>query len=467
MDIRDFTFGVAGIEEYMHTPEEPSESSRHGERKIKQLWGRTRGSLLDRTTWSAERIDQFQFERVRAIVDTAYATHPFYHRLYSAVGYRSGDITSWEDYESLPVISKDDIIAHPDEFFNHLKVPSEQLHQANTSGSSGKILSIFQDEATSQISYLYEFRFYEQMLQRAREKLDWLYEVYLIPRRSSSFDGDFPVFTVSQNTPLEVVLEHMQRLNPTMLTGFASYFLRMADSGFDCTQFRLEAISTNSEPSTRGERDKISEAFGAPVFDEYSSEELWLIATECHEKKYHVVQDNVKVDVINPDGNGVGDIIATSLTNTYMPFIRYRQGDLGKLAEPGHSCSCPNGFHVLEKFHGRSNQTLVGINGEPLAPDIVMGVYDNWLLNPEAGISQFHIFQDARDHLTVYIEKRPGREIFKPRMEAFMQELHALFDGQAKVDVKDFSEIPPSLSHKRRVVSSTVTPIRQAPDLER
>src|SRR5262249_13898026 len=153
-------------------------------------------------------------------------------------------------------------------------------------------------------------------------------EIYLAPQRITSFCGDYPVFTLSQDCPTGLALEHIKRVQPSILTGFPSYFLRMSKENARPEKLSIEAICTNSEASTEQERQLISAWFGAPVFDEYSSEELYLIATQCEHGRYHLVEDNVRVDVYRPDSSGLGEVVGTSLTNFYMPFIKYRQGDL-------------------------------------------------------------------------------------------------------------------------------------------
>ena len=54
------------------------------------------------------------------------------------------------------------------------------------------------------------------------------------------------------------------------------------------------------------ERVLIGERLGAPVFDKYSSVELSFIATQCIHGNYHLVEDNVRADVLNFDLGGAG-----------------------------------------------------------------------------------------------------------------------------------------------------------------
>lgn len=52
----------------------------------------------------------------------------------------------------------------------------------------------------------------------------------------------------------------------------------------------------------------------------------------------HETEESVYVEVINPDENGFGNYIITSLINRAMPLIRYDIGDIGNIVE--NTCDC-------------------------------------------------------------------------------------------------------------------------------
>ena len=59
---------------------------------------------------------------------------------------------------------------------------------------------------------------------------------------------------------------------------------------------RLRGVSVGSELSTQEERDGWEAALGCAVRDEYSSEELGRIASQCPEKRYHLHEDIVHAE---------------------------------------------------------------------------------------------------------------------------------------------------------------------------
>lgn len=450
-DVRRHLLDVEGIADHLHPLDDRRPETITSQRRLARKWAGQRQALHERTRMDPELVDARQLELIARLVDNAFATVPFYHDIYRAAGFRSGDIVSWEDYNALPAISKTDILDNFEAFVASRALSPDACYSSRTSGSSGRTLTILQDDAASDLGALFYLRHYEQMLGRERRPDEWVYEIYLAPPRYSSLNGAFPTFTLSQDCPIDLAAAHLKRFKPALLTGFPSYFLRLAEAYPDLRDAGVGAICTNSESSTPGERDAIERAFGAPCFDEYSSEELYLIATQCPHRRYHLVEDNVRVDVVDADENGLGDIVATSIANQYMPFIRYRQGDVVKIG--AHDCECGNRFRTLHTLQGRADQFLRGRNWEKIAPDRVMALYDRTLIPKSAKVAEFRLTQRELGRLSLYLVP-DGDTPNATDVAAFVGGLRDIFNDPAlEVDTKIVTAMPNSLSHKRRLIT--------------
>jgi len=301
-------------------------------------------------------------------------------------------------------------------------------------------------------------RFNEQMLGRRRATSEWQYLIYLICPPFTSLDGKFPTFSVSNECPAPSLLEHIEKIKPAVVTGIPSSLLRLAELIDDPSKLGIKAISTNSEPSTKAERAKISERLGAPVFDEYSSVELALIATECNKSRYHIVEDNVRVDVMKPDKEGRGEIVATNLLNTYMPFIRYRQGDIIKIDAHAAACECGNNFRHIESFMGRSDQLLQSRTIGKVPSDLIMALYDRTLLISGAGVLEFQIIQREVDKVSLVLVPDGSKGGANPKsIETFVEGLKGIFaDPDLNVGVEEVKALPPNKSYKRKLIENQI-----------
>jgi len=80
-------------------------------------------------------------------------------------------------------------------------------------------------------------------------------------------------------------------------------------------------------------RRLLERVFGVPVFDLYGSTETGHLLMESTGGLMRPSLETAALDLIEPDPRGVGELVVTTLTNDYMPLIRYRIGDLARRVE--------------------------------------------------------------------------------------------------------------------------------------
>ncbi|CAN7428502.1 hypothetical protein LJR231_002778 [Phyllobacterium sp. LjRoot231] len=457
-DVNSYDLGVSEITRHLHPRDGRKAETSLDQKRIGIKWKASKEGLFNNQTISRNEMNLRRLRQVMELVDHAYTFHPYYHEIYKKNGYEIGGIRNWKDFECLPIVTKDEIISNFDAFKIAVEKITDDIYYSRTSGSSGKILTIMQDSATSDIGFMYYMRHYENMLGRNRLPEEWVYEVYLAPPRITSLEGNFPIFTVSQGCPPDVAVAHLKRLRPSLLTGFPSYFGRMVASGGDLTELGIKAICTNSEASSEIERNRLSRAFNCPVFDEYSSEELYLIATQCQFGEYHLVEDNVHIEAIKVDESGNGICVGTSLINRVMPFIRYEQGDIISISDRAEICPCGNHFRQLHRFSGRADQQLLNTRKNPIDADKVMALYDRVLIPRDAGLAEFRIQQNARGLITVLgVPSGNTREKCANSLECFCRELVVLSeDSNLNVEYQIVPALPLTHSHKRKIITRDV-----------
>jgi phenylacetate-CoA ligase len=97
-------------------------------------------------------------------------------------------------------------------------------------------------------------------------------------------------------------------------------------------------------------RKILQRVFGVPVFNLYGATEAGHLLMENEVGEMKASLENVFYEIVEPDGRGVGDLVVTTLTNDFMPLIRYRVGDLVERGEQ------PYATNYL--IHGRSRDIL-------------------------------------------------------------------------------------------------------------
>jgi phenylacetate-CoA ligase len=457
LDVAAFTYGMPEIEKHLHRYHKRVPETLDRQRRLRRRWESHREALHRRITWPPELIEEWQLERLAAIVDHAYNTIPFYRDLYGRHGYRTGDIVTFDDFNSLPIIRKADLIEGFPDSIVLSGIDPECCYGARTSGSTGVPVSLIQDDLSADRWMVNRMRQFELMAGERIGPMDWVYNVYLSTWSFTSFAGSYPIFSISEDCPPDAIYRHIHKLRPKVLSVFPSFLSRLAEHGDDLFGAGVRCICTNSESSSPEERRTYQEHFGVPVLDEYASEELSIIATECRFGRYHVVEDRIRVDVTNVGPDGMGDILGTDLSNIYLPLIRYAQGDLIRWTGEFRSCECGNNFRSFDRFLGRADQTLRSPAIGRVPSDRVMNLCDRTLVSYESGVAQFRLVQHSLDAVEVFLVLRtPGRQASASILEEFCTGLRNLFQTDLDVRFSYVTALPALSSHKRRMILSEV-----------
>ena len=97
---------------------------------------------------------------------------------------------------------------------------------------------------------------------------------------------------------------------------------------------RLREVRTSGEALDPEVRGLCREAWGVPVIDMYSANEVGYIALQCPgTEHYHVMAEGLLVEVLDDAGRAcrpgeTGRVVVTTLHNFAMPLVRYVIGGL-------------------------------------------------------------------------------------------------------------------------------------------
>ncbi|MFC3396260.1 phenylacetate--CoA ligase family protein [Brenneria rubrifaciens] len=421
--------------------------------EMKELLDNEYNDFIERLTLDRDKLDAWKLDRLSALVDWAFTTSPFYRDKYQKCGYELGAIRSYQDFMSLPTINKDDVIANFPVGMPSDKYDPSKCRWMSSSGSSGKQVQIILPQHRANLDILHKYRMFEFMSDRRLDPARWIYNIHYCVWWHTSVLGDYRVFTLSQDCPGFYAMKHIKYLRPQVISSIGSYLQQLAVLGERLDIHGVELITTNSETTTQEERDRYESIFRVPVRDEYSSEELDIMAMQCIDKHYHVVEDDVHLEVINYDGSGVGEIVGTDLWNQAMPMIRYEQGDLCEMEDNGGRCTCGSHFKRLKKLHGRADQGLTTLDGKTIPPGSILDAVERFFCQENSNIKEFRVVQLAPDRVEVLyvchnIDINQDSSVF----EAFQYHLSKLFTHKVFVFPIKLDQIPPEKSYKRRTV---------------
>ncbi|MFN8722857.1 MAG: phenylacetate--CoA ligase family protein [Rhodospirillales bacterium] len=348
--------------------------------------------------WSARCSDDelraLQDRRFMARVADAWAV-PFYRRRWTAAGLEPGDIRSIDDSGRIPTFNSDDLKAaiaeHPPFGSHHPFGPEgfgrQPLKIQTSGGTTGLPRVTLFDAVAMEVQGIQTARALYAQGTRPGDVVQITYTNSLANSAWCALSGiqnwlgAVPMTTgAGQVTPSERQLEYAAAWGTTAWFSRGEYLARLAqvaqETGLDLRTLRTRQIHSFLGPDTEGHlRARLEAAWGAPIFDNYGTHEIGLVAFECRAKdRMHVNEDTVFIEFADehdgtPAGRGVrANLVATSLHRSVPPIVRFNMRDL-MIGYDRAPCACGLCTTKLSTFLGRSDEMvkLRGTNVYPLA----------------------------------------------------------------------------------------------------
>lgn len=352
----------------------------------------------ERETMEPEQRDVAILERIQKVMRYAYDRSPFYRRKWDTAGLLPEDIHSLSDFESVPVVTKEELrlnqAEHPP-FGDYLCVPKDDVVRVHgTSGTTGRptAFGISAEDWRS--------------IANAHARVMWSMgirhsDTVFVGSVFSLYAGSWgalagterlgaAAFPFGAGIPGQTLrgIEWMRQMRPTVFYGTPSYALRLAEvaaeNGIDAKELGLRILFFSGEPgaSIPAIRSDIEDTFAAQVFDTGSMAEMtpWMNLGESSGRAGMLCwQDIAYTEVVNavtftrvPYGCE-GTPVYTHLERTSQPMIRLLSGDLTRW-ESGPS-PCGRTYPVLPRgIYGRIDDqfTVRGENIQPTAIDEIV-----------------------------------------------------------------------------------------------
>ena len=387
--------------------------------KVTQLATIIQHFLAARRRWHAlggDALARFQAQRARCMVAYAYAHAPFYQEYWT--GY---DLNNWEN---LPVVSKQEMMAHFDTFNTRGIRRDEAMTLALSAERNRDFkptlrgMTVGLSSGTSGHRGLFLVSPYEQamwtgiILSRTLHQLRARgYRVAFFLRSNSNLyeqvDGmlvSFRYFDLM--TPPAETIAGLHAFQPDIVVG-PPLLLGLLAQARQRGELRIapERLISVAEVLEPQDRVQIENAFQTSVGQIYQCTE-GLIAATCVHGSLHIQEDIVAVQCMALDDrtsqaeNPRVTPIVTDLWRTTQPIVRYRLNDVLQLGAP---CSCGSSFRVIHAIEGRCDDICYFFDdhGErPIFPDTIRRMI---LLANEA-IADYQAVQERPGHLRIHLQ---------------------------------------------------------------
>lgn len=361
------------------------------------------------TQWlSTDEILALQWRKLEALLDYCWERIPYYRARWRELGIERGDIRGMDDYARLPVLGKDEIRAHHEDFLPSR--PDQPILFKATSGSTGEPLRVgfTRESYERRIAVMYRGYGWSGGHHGRRTLYLWGQPAGGMGWKERLYQSAFQRRTLNAfHMTAERMAEYadaFDRFQPRVVVSYVAPIVRMArwllDEGR--VPHRPDVILAAAEALHEGERALVEQAFGCPVQNTYGCREFMLIAAECpHRGGLHVNADHLVVELAGAaNGGGAGDLVVTDLHNYGMPLLRYANGDMARPG--GDSCACGRGLPKIASVEGRKLDVLQTADGRQ-----IFGEHIVYAFLGTSGVDQWQVVQDTPDAWDVYLV--PGR----------------------------------------------------------
>jgi phenylacetate-CoA ligase len=366
--------------------------------------------------WTLEELKAYQLEQLKELVKFSYENVPYYQRSFREKRIHPSDIKSLDDIQLLPLITKDEVRSHVDEFIP-TGVDSAKLRVWVTGGTSGKPLKMYQDlfyscmteEAFSLRQRLWtDYKQYDRKATLTRDpnkrtRTCWDYNSTENEIILSSFD-------MTEKNMFKYV-ELIHKFKPRIMVGYPSaleIFARFLKRN-TLSLPSLQGVFCGSEALFPGQRILIESAYNCKVFSSYGMSERVADATECEQHcGYHISMEYGILELLDKNSEPItepgisGAVVGTGFHNNVMPLIRYQMFDIGVYS--GEKCACKRNAPLVKAFKGRVREYFVGRSGKLMTLQLIWaGRHPVW-----SKIREMQFVQERKGEILAKIVRAPN-----------------------------------------------------------
>lgn len=369
--------------------------------------------LVQTERWPAERMAATQLRQAHELIRYAQKMAPFYRvRLTDIVTQARGGLTA-DLFAAIPILSREEVQRAGDALFS-ARVPRGhgKTFDLYTSGSSGAPVHVrstgFSGWFNAAVT-LRGHRWFDRDLSATNVTIRVTADDRPRARgRGWAAGSSGANFTYSNRVPVRQLFDWLLADDPAYLQCHPSILQALIHRSREvgAKPARLRDVRSMGEILEPGLRELCRREWGVPVCDNYSCEELAILALTCpREDHLHIQSERVLVEILDDAGRPcapgeTGRVVVTGLANFATPLIRY---ELGDRAVAGAPCPAFPGLAVVERIVGRERQPILLPSGDRLFP-----VLDAEPLLLKGGVRQYQLVQVSRTamQLNLVAERR-------------------------------------------------------------
>ncbi len=406
-------------------------------------------------------LQEYQENRLKKIIHYCYEKVPYYHHLFKDLDIKPEQIQSVEDLEKIPILTKDIIRTHYDQF-RPADLESQRWVRGSTGGSTGEPLQYRMTKRDETLGLALMFANWGYAAYELGDKVAIIAGSSLYPTARFKFINRAKAFMLNEMRAssfdfseqyLEKMVRQLNQFKPKYIRGYASSIYLFANFIKERKlklEFQPKGIFTTAEVLFEPQRKILEEVFASKVFNQYGMNDGGVSAYECEMHcGMHIDMLRSIMEVVDENGHRVkqgeeGHVLATSLHNFAFPFIRYDTKDLGVLAD--ENCTCGRKTQLISKIVGRVSDFIHTPEGRTIHGEFFTHIF--WEI---AWAKQFQIIQKSKERLVIKIVPNSREDIDNEDLER-MKSIISNRTGTMELELEIVDEIETTPAGKWRFI---------------
>ena len=273
---------------------------------------------------------------------------------------------------TLPVVTSEELAAKPESFISD-ESNGYNSYSTTTGGSGRNPTSVWLSNSSYAIEWKHMHAIWGNDYLRRRDLKLTFRGYHLRPGELIRFD---PIYNELSVDPFQLndsnfgeLLQKLQRYNVKCLHGYPSlislFMERLKAVGMT---FYAKLIFLGSEGASVELKRQLADFFRAKVVSWYGLTEKVVLAYDADMTGKFVNFSSYGYPwILNPDENGIGEIVGTTFVNRAMPLVNYRTGDFGRISTQGYRTAdgIAREMLIIDQLQGRTGKDfLYGKQGE-------------------------------------------------------------------------------------------------------
>ena len=409
-----------------------------------------------------------QERKVRAILEHAYATTPYYRRLFDEAGFQASKWKSGEPM-SFPMLTRDRVRVSGEDLRSRAFTDS-MVRRATTGGTTSVPVRIWRDIEALRQKTAMQFHLNRQSgfdqgvpvlnIWGAERDLvltpGWKWKVYeqVLMRRHNAGAGQL------SERVLANFAEKLNRHRPRILFGYAATIAIFAEylSAQGKPFHKPEHLIVTAEPIAAETRERMEQIFGCPVTEQYGSRDIGMVAAQCgagHRLHFHPAACYTELVYAGDSTDGaMYKLIVTDLLNRGMPMIRYDTDDCVLLEEG--PCACGSWYPSVKKVLGRTVDNFAMPDGS-FVTGIAVTAAITRVQEGFSHIRQIQLIQKGIEHFHLRYAAEGGVSDIQVELSKFRSEIEKLLQARVRWTAERVNEIQRERSGKMRFCISEVS----------